>query len=958
MRASQIKIRIAAAMIAASAAQGEPLYQQDGITLEGTAQIEVRDAGVCQVSADHNSSEAYERMKANHGKPLHVWRLRFAVRNGSGRNLEHLTAHFSIASEAPPCTDWSGPLGNYAKPVQWANSFQVLQKPDGMEPDEEVSDTVFVLAFHDRQPEFESWNVDYRFAEEAGREVEPALGAPAFIVVAVPTHANVSLLNTAQPYRRRMPLEPGRYQVEVSAPGYGTQRVWLDHKQTWPHRIELERLPGGDDRVSRNSPSGTASGELPPEIMADRYLLKAEQAVRDQDVGVARLAMEQLHAVRQEHGLEPAPEDHFRYAKAWEAAKEPVRAMEAAVRYLQLRGQEAAHYTETLELMNRVESGKAALPSPTEVEAEPVASRNSDKPEPETAAGSARELARVPPPDVAGESAPLGDPASSQIAARDANCEAWGDSSGYFFITATVAEVRACLEAGSDPNANLQYNIRPLHQAAFVNDDPEIIQALAAAGASPNAMDISGDTPLHNAATYGAPLEVVQELLAAGANPLAKNDSGRTPSQIASRRKKKYPKIAQALADAAKTAEDGLESSLGPAACKNWNREQFFEIEGYTIFDGHGKGPAKVRACLDAGYDSMARDGNGLTPLHLAVAYPREEMAEILLAAGADPMAQDIDGRTPLHVTESERAIRALVAAGADPMARDSDGRRPLHVTESEPAIKALVAAGADPMARDSDGRTPLHLAAVEIGNAETVAALLAAGADLESRDHEGRTPLHLAALDDGWPKSMEVLLDAGAHRLAQDNEGRTPLDLVDGFNQKQKAKKARFLAHTGTNRGGGKGDGRAFGALMAGLTAAAVGAASGLDTNDALEVGTSVAESVLTGQATVGSTGGGAVPNGSGLAGGGSCLIPGYPSPPGGLAGVGLSWCPASVDFQVRSFALQAAGIQCAVAAASPARPEVVSQARGQISEVCGRLAAMSARDGTNCRCPAGFGP
>ena len=81
MSASRIKISIAVAALAAVAAvQVEIPRTQDGITLEGTAQIEVRDAGFCQVSAEHHSSGLYERMKANHGQPLHVWRLQFAAR--------------------------------------------------------------------------------------------------------------------------------------------------------------------------------------------------------------------------------------------------------------------------------------------------------------------------------------------------------------------------------------------------------------------------------------------------------------------------------------------------------------------------------------------------------------------------------------------------------------------------------------------------------------------------------------------------------------------------------------------------------------------------------------------------------------------------------------------------------------------------------------------------------------
>ena len=42
----------------------------------------------------------------------------------------------------------------------------------------------------------------------------------------------------------------------------------------------------------------------------------------------------------------------------------------------------------------------------------------------------------------------------------------------------------------------------------------------------------------------------------------------------------------------------------------------------------------------------------------------------------------------------------------------------------------------------------------------------------------------------------------------------------------------------------------------------------------------------------------------------------------------------------------------------AGPA-PDVVSEARSQIREVCSRLAALGRGLGvSNCRCPAGYGP
>ena len=70
-------------------------------------------------------------------------------------------------------------------------------------------------------------------------------------------------------------------------------------------------------------------GQTPPDIMVDRFLLKAEQSVRDRDFTIARAAMEWILSLQEEHGLEPPAEDHFRYAKVWQASGAPERALES-----------------------------------------------------------------------------------------------------------------------------------------------------------------------------------------------------------------------------------------------------------------------------------------------------------------------------------------------------------------------------------------------------------------------------------------------------------------------------------------------------------------------------------------------------------------------------------------------------------------------------------------------------
>ena len=164
-------------LLAAAPVQAETLYQKDGITLTGTSRVVGRGVATCQVSEANHSPEMYERMKIHHGQPLNVWRMDFAAYNESGRWLEHLTANLSISAEHPPCTSWIGLDVVYPEPVQWGHSFEFLQRPYGMGPGGEARDTIFVLTFHDHEPVFESWKIDYGFAAgSAQKSKRPAGG--------------------------------------------------------------------------------------------------------------------------------------------------------------------------------------------------------------------------------------------------------------------------------------------------------------------------------------------------------------------------------------------------------------------------------------------------------------------------------------------------------------------------------------------------------------------------------------------------------------------------------------------------------------------------------------------------------------------------------------------------------------------------------------------------------------
>ena len=90
------------------------------------------------------------------------------------------------------------------------------------------------------------------------------------------------------------------------------------------------RADPGAAEIRRGTSEGP-EGQLPPDILADPQLLRAEQAVRDGNAPTAHEAMEQVASLQAARGLEPAPEKLYRHARAWAAAGEPDRAVEAAL---------------------------------------------------------------------------------------------------------------------------------------------------------------------------------------------------------------------------------------------------------------------------------------------------------------------------------------------------------------------------------------------------------------------------------------------------------------------------------------------------------------------------------------------------------------------------------------------------------------------------------------------------
>lgn len=56
----------------------------------------------------------------------------------------------------------------------------------------------------------------------------------------------------------------------------------------------------------------------------------------------------------------------------------------------------------------------------------------------------------------------------------------------------------------------------------------------------------------------------------------------------------------------------------------------------------------------------LFRSDDGLTPVHIAAAWGRIEILELLLSCGGDPEARDIDQKTPFDYAKEEGFIECL----------------------------------------------------------------------------------------------------------------------------------------------------------------------------------------------------------------------------------------------------------------------------------------------------------
>lgn len=296
-----------------------------------------------------------------------------------------------------------------------------------------------------------------------------------------------------------------------------------------------------------------------------------------------------------------------------------------------------------------------------------------------------------------------------------------------------VAEVKALLEAGFDPNTEFENRATAL----FLTSNLEIIDLLLAHGARIDIHKNSGQTPLEEAAQMVSLHEKEPE----------ENWSEEDRDDWKKRR----------------------EDSRKLVACF---REAGAEYTTATAIYLNDVDFIRSRLADDASWVNR-RSGYYYSPLAQAASTGRVEICKLLLEHKADPNCFERGLGIPIicNAVHNAEIVKLLIDRGANLKRRISyhGGRSGVWII--------------------GDEATALHYAA-GAGNLETVKLLIEAGLDPSAADVEGQTPLHIAIRHERWWNDskevnkryleiIEYLLENDASLEFTDREGRTPLELA-----------------------------------------------------------------------------------------------------------------------------------------------------------------------------------
>jgi len=334
------------------------------------------------------------------------------------------------------------------------------------------------------------------------------------------------------------------------------------------------------------------------------------------------------------------------------------------------------------------------------------------------------------------------------------------------------------LKSGADPNTLNSSGNTALHLVIPEASRSKLFSELIAAGANPGIKDNYGETPLHIAARLGMSEDIFEQLIKAGADINERNKKGQTPLILAIERNQTQQvdfliKNGADIHAEDKSGDSAFVRALGMGLPMI---EHVVSEKNSMERDSNGSTPLHLAISHNASGDIIyylvekkalinTRDKMGNTPLHIAAEKNYREAGEILLANNADIFYSNLNGESPLKFAMTLREGREDWMINSNTLiAKDGAGNSPLHLAaewQIIPMMLYLIEKGADLDARNANNETPIFNA-IKADSPDALTILLTKDklkkADIDARDFLGNTVLHSAVRWSAY-KSADFLL-------------------------------------------------------------------------------------------------------------------------------------------------------------------------------------------------------
>lgn len=248
------------------------------------------------------------------------------------------------------------------------------------------------------------------------------------------------------------------------------------------------------------------------------------------------------------------------------------------------------------------------------------------------------------------------------------------------------------IRSGADINAT-DATGRTVLMDAISSSNEDMVRLLLQYKANVQVQEMSGQNAYHEAAVTGN-IGIINMIRKAGGNPLSRDAAGETPFSLVL----------------------GAEISVIQAVLGN----------DTTISDSDGNTPIHIAVqkhasqktmmqLLNIGYPASQRNGQGLTPLNVAVANNEKNQALVLLEYGADPYLSTTSGEnalTAVFKTKNLELLDAIAKYNATKSDRQGDGI--LHYAArfaDKEIVEHLVSLKLDKSVRNISGETPAQMA-------------------------------------------------------------------------------------------------------------------------------------------------------------------------------------------------------------------------------------------------------